>query len=64
MKKTNEKDPTYKTTIGAQFEYNRFTRDFSKIQIIKEKQKLMRLLAWNEMKAKPGAMFMFSKVEN
>ena len=28
MKKTNEKDPTYKTTIGAQFEYNRFTRDF------------------------------------
>ena len=44
MKKTNEKDPAYKTTIGAQFEYNRFTRDFSKIQIIKGKQKLMRLL--------------------
>ncbi|EEM40794.1 hypothetical protein bthur0004_33320 [Bacillus thuringiensis serovar sotto str. T04001] len=23
-----KKDPTYKTTISAQFEYNRFTRDF------------------------------------
>ena len=44
MKKTNEKDPTYKTTIGAQFEYNRFTRDFFEDPNNKGKQKLMRLL--------------------
>lgn len=36
-----KKDPTYKTTIGTQFEYNRFTRSFSKTQATKENQKQM-----------------------
>ena len=55
MKKTNEKDPTYKTTIGAQFEYNRFTRDFFEDPNNKGKAKADAIAAWNEMKAKPGS---------
>lgn len=66
MKKTNEKkDPTYKTTIGAQFEYNRFTRDFFEDPNNKGKAKADAIAAWNEMKAKPGSnIYVPQKVEN
>ncbi|MCC2324631.1 MULTISPECIES: DUF6434 domain-containing protein [Bacillus] len=50
-----KKDPTYKTTIGAQFEYNRFTRDFFEDPNNKGKAKADAIAAWNEMKAKPGS---------
>ena len=61
MKKTHEKDPTYKTTIGAQFEYNRFTRDFFEDPNNKGKSKADAIAAWSEIKAKPVAMLMFLK---
>ena len=65
MKKTNEKDPAYKTTIGAQFEYNRFTRDFFEDPNNKGKAKADAIAAWNEMKAKPGSnVYVPQKVEN
>ncbi|HFJ9454988.1 TPA: DUF6434 domain-containing protein [Bacillus cereus] len=60
-----KKDPTYKTTIGAQFEYNRFTRDFFKDPNNKGKAKADAIAAWNEMKAKPGSnVYVPQKVEN
>ncbi|PER06034.1 cytoplasmic protein [Bacillus cereus] len=60
-----KKDPTYKTTISAQFEYNRFTRDFFKDPNNKGKAKADAIAAWNEMKAKPGSnVYVPQKVEN
>lgn len=60
-----KKDPTYKTTIGAQFEYNRFTRDFFEDPNNKGKAKADTIAAWNEMKAKPGSnIYVPQKVEN
>ncbi|MGA4500261.1 DUF6434 domain-containing protein [Bacillus bombysepticus] len=60
-----KKDPTYKTTIGAQFEYNRFTCDFFKDPNNKGKAKADAIAAWNEMKAKPGSnVYVPQKVEN
>lgn len=60
-----KKDPTYKTTIGAQFEYNRFTRDFFEDPNNKGKAKADAIAAWNEMKAKPGSnVYVPQKVEN
>ena len=61
MKKTNEKDPTYKTTISAQFEYNRFTRDFFEDPNNKGKAKADAIAAWNEIKQNLVAMLMFLK---
>ncbi|MBG9484838.1 cytoplasmic protein, partial [Bacillus thuringiensis] len=56
---------TYKTTIGAQFEYNRFTRDFFEDPNNKGKAKADAIAAWNEMKAKPGSnIYVPQKVEN
>ncbi|EOP94645.1 DUF6434 domain-containing protein [Bacillus cereus] len=60
-----KKDPTYKTTISAQFEYNRFTRDFFEDPNNKGKAKADAIAAWNEMKAKPGSnIYVPQKVEN
>lgn len=60
-----KKDPTYKTTIGAQFEYNRFTHDFFEDPNNKGKAKADAIAAWNEMKAKPGSnIYVPQKVEN
>ncbi|MCU4929902.1 SAP domain-containing protein [Bacillus cereus] len=60
-----KKDPTYKTTIGAQFEYNRFTRDFFEDPNNKGKAKADAIAAWNEMKAKPDSnVYVPQKVEN
>ncbi|HDR8091829.1 SAP domain-containing protein [Bacillus cereus] len=60
-----KKDPTYKTTIGAQFEYNRFTRDFFEDPNNKGKAKADAIAAWNEIKAKPGSnVYVPQKVEN
>ncbi|MDM5371504.1 MULTISPECIES: DUF6434 domain-containing protein [Bacillus cereus group] len=60
-----KKDPTYKTTIGAQFEYNRFTRDFFEDPNNKGKAKADAIAAWNEMKAKPGSnVYVPQKVED
>lgn len=60
-----KKDPTYKTTISAQFEYNRFTRDFFEDPNNKRKSKADAIAAWNEIKAKPGSnAYVPQKVEN
>ncbi|PFQ53659.1 cytoplasmic protein [Bacillus cereus] len=60
-----KKDPTYKTTISAQFEYNRFTRDFFEDPNNKGKSKVAAIAAWNETKAKPGSnAYVPQKVEN
>ncbi|RWS41824.1 cytoplasmic protein [Bacillus mycoides] len=60
-----KKDPSYKTTIGTQFEYNRFTRDFFEDPNNKGKSKADAIAAWNEMKAKPGSnVYVPQKVEN
>ncbi|HDR8177433.1 TPA: SAP domain-containing protein [Bacillus cereus] len=60
-----KKNPTYKTTISAQFEYNRFTRDFFEDPNNKGKAKADAIAAWNEMKAKPGSnVYVPQKVEN
>ncbi|MDM5194657.1 DUF6434 domain-containing protein [Bacillus hominis] len=60
-----KKDPTYKTTIGIQFEYNRFTRDFFEDPNNKGTSKADAIAAWNEIKAKPGSnAYISQKVEN
>ena len=60
-----KKDPTYKTTISSQFEYNRFTRDFFEDPNNKGKSKADAIAAWNEIKAKPGSnAYVPQKVEN
>lgn len=60
-----KKDPTYKTTISAQFEYNRFTRDFFEDPNNKGKAKVDAIAAWNEIKTKPGSnAYVPQKVEN
>lgn len=60
-----KKDPTYKTTISAQFEYNRFTRDFFEDPNNKGKAKANAIAAWNEIKTKPGSnAYVPQKVEN
>ncbi|MDT3495080.1 SAP domain-containing protein [Bacillus toyonensis] len=60
-----KKDPTYKTTIGTQFEYNRFTRDFFEDPNNKGKSKADVIAAWNEIKVKPGSnAYIPQKVEN
>ena len=60
-----KKDPTYKTTISAQFEYNRFTRDFFEDPNNKGKAKADAIAAWNEIKTKPGSnAYVPQKVEN
>ena len=60
-----KKDPTYKTTISPQFEYNRFTRDFFEDPNNKGKAKADAIAAWNEIKTKPGSnAYVPQKVEN
>ncbi|QWH18652.1 cytoplasmic protein [Bacillus mycoides] len=60
-----KKDPAYKTTISAQFEYNRFTRSFFEDPCNKGKSKTDAIAAWNELKAKPGSnAYIPQKVEN
>ncbi|HHT7238632.1 MULTISPECIES: DUF6434 domain-containing protein [Bacillus] len=60
-----KKDPTYKTTIGTQFEYNRFTRAFFEDPFNKGKSKADAIAAWNEIKVKPGSnAYIPQKVEN
>ena len=48
-------DPSYKPNIGAQFEYNRFTRAFFQDSYNKGKTKVDAVSAWNEIKSKPGS---------
>lgn len=65
MKKTIAKNSSYKTTIGAQFEYNRFTRAFFEDPCNKGKSKADAIAAWNEIKSKPGSnVYVPQKVEN
>ncbi|PFB25815.1 cytoplasmic protein [Bacillus cereus] len=60
-----KKDPTYKTTISAQFEYNRFTRDFFEDPNNKRRSKADAIAAWKEIKTKPGSnAYVPHKVEN
>ncbi|MGH0940629.1 DUF6434 domain-containing protein [Bacillus mycoides] len=60
-----KKEPSYKTTIGTQFEYNRFTRDFFEDPNNKGKSKADAIAAWNKIKAKPGSnAYVPQKVEN
>ncbi|PFD41129.1 cytoplasmic protein [Bacillus cereus] len=60
-----KKDPAYKTNIGAQFEYNRFTRAFFEDPCNKGKSKADAIAAWNEIKSKPGSnAYVPQKVEN
>ncbi|MDM5189281.1 DUF6434 domain-containing protein [Bacillus sp. DX4.1] len=50
-----KKHPSYKTEIGAQFEYNRFTRAFFQDPNNKGKSRTDAIAAWKEVKAKPGS---------
>ncbi|MBE7101478.1 cytoplasmic protein [Bacillus cereus] len=60
-----KKAPSYKTTISAQFEYNRFTRAFFEDPYNKGKSKADAIAAWNEIKAKPGSnVYVPQKIEN
>ncbi|PET98113.1 cytoplasmic protein [Bacillus cereus] len=60
-----KKDPSYKTTIGTQFEYNHFTRAFFEDPYNKGKSKADAIAAWNEIKTKPGSnVYVPQKVEN
>ncbi|WP_342715267.1 DUF6434 domain-containing protein [Bacillus paramycoides] len=60
-----KKDPSYKTTISVQFEYNRFIRDFFEDPNNKGKSNADAIAAWNEIKAKPGSnAYVPQKVEN
>ncbi|MFS8352942.1 DUF6434 domain-containing protein [Bacillus nitratireducens] len=60
-----KKDPSYKTTIGTQFEYNRFTRAFFEDPYNKGKSKADAIAAWNEIKAKPGSnVYVPQKIES
>ncbi|KEK23206.1 DUF6434 domain-containing protein [Bacillus gaemokensis] len=60
-----KKDPSYKTDIGTQFEYNRFTRAFFQDSNNQGKSKSDAIAAWKEIKAKPGSnAYEPKKVEN
>ncbi|HDR6314323.1 TPA: SAP domain-containing protein [Bacillus thuringiensis] len=60
-----KKDPTYKTTISAQFEYNLFTRNFFEDPNNKRRSKADAIAAWKEIKTKPGSnAYVPHKVEN
>lgn len=60
-----KKDPSYKTNIGSQFEYNRFTRAFLQDPYNKGKTKADAISAWNERKLKSGSnVYKPKKVEN
>jgi hypothetical protein len=57
-----KKDPSYKTTIGAQFEYNQFIRDFAADQKNRDKTRKDAVAAWNIVKTLPGSN-KYSRVE-
>jgi hypothetical protein len=60
-----KQDPSYETNIGAQFEYNRFTRAFFQDPCNKGKTKVDAISAWNEIKSTPGNnVYKPRKVEN
>ncbi|MFD1851336.1 DUF6434 domain-containing protein [Oceanobacillus bengalensis] len=50
-----KKDPSYKNKIGAQFEYNQFTRDFFTDPNNKGKSRDEAIKAWNNIKSLPGS---------
>lgn len=50
-----KKDPSNKKQIGAQFEYNQFTRDYFADPKNKGKKRKDAIKAWNEIKTLPGS---------
>lgn len=50
-----KKDPSYKKQIGAQFEYNQFTRDYFADPNNKDKTREDAIAAWNAIKVLPGS---------
>lgn len=56
-----KKDPFYKKQIGAQFEYNQFTRDYFADPANKGKNREEVLKAWNTIKKLPGSNRYLSK---
>lgn len=55
------KDPTYKTEIAPQFEYNQFTRDYFADPNNKDKSRKDAINAWNAIKKLPGSNKYVSK---
>ncbi|AZB43436.1 cytoplasmic protein [Bacillus sp. FJAT-42376] len=49
-----KKDPSYKTAISPQFQYNQFTRDFFADPANKGKKRKEAVEAWNTVKNLPG----------
>ncbi|MCG3057036.1 hypothetical protein KZ287_33255, partial [Escherichia coli] len=52
---SRKKDPSYQREIGAQFEYNQFTRDFFADPTNKGKSRADAIAAWRAVKEQPGA---------
>lgn len=50
-----KKDPSYKRSIGPQFEYNQFFRDFFADPKNQDKGRKEAIQAWNEIKKLPGS---------
>ncbi|GEN84039.1 hypothetical protein SLU01_23510 [Sporosarcina luteola] len=50
-----KKDPSYEKQIGAQFEYNQFTRDYFADPKNKGKNREDAIEAWNAIKVLPGS---------
>ncbi|WP_301107458.1 DUF6434 domain-containing protein [Sporosarcina sp.] len=50
-----KKDPSYKTQIGSQFEYNQFTRDYFADPKNMNKNREDLIEAWNIVKSLPGS---------
>ena len=50
-----KKDPSYQKQIGAQFEYNQFTRDYFADPKNKDKNREDAIEAWNAIKVLPGS---------
>lgn len=50
-----KKDPSYQKQIGAQFEYNQFTRDYFSDPRNKDKNREDAIEAWNAIKVLPGS---------
>lgn len=50
-----KKNPNYKTTIGKQFEYNQFNRDYFSDPANRYKTRDQMVEAWNEIKSQAGS---------
>ncbi|MGD7043147.1 DUF6434 domain-containing protein [Jeotgalibacillus proteolyticus] len=59
-----KKDPQFTKTIGPQFEYNRFIRDFFADPVNKGKSRDEAIQEWNEIKKLPGSNTYGSKPQS